>query len=48
MYEIGKKLSKPNTQNIRNPFTLKKKKEELKSEKLEIIGHFMKQKKKEK
>ena len=32
VYRRGKKLSKPETQNIRNPFILKKKKKKLKIE----------------
>ena len=41
MYERGKKLSKPTTQNkIRILFILKKKKTKLKIELLEIFGHF--------
>ena len=41
-------VAKPKTQNIRNPFILKKKKKKLKTEWLEIFGQFLKQKKKKK
>ena len=48
-YGRGKRLSKRKAQNkiinIRNPFILKNKKK-IKIEQLEILGHFMKQKKK--
>ena len=47
MYEGRKKLSKPKTENTRNPFLLKKKKIEIKDA-LEAFRHFSKQKKKNK
>ena len=47
MYERGKKLSKPRTQNkIRILFILKKKKTKLKIELLEIFGHLWNRKRK--
>ena len=48
MYGRGKKLSKPKTQTIRNLFILKKEKNKLKIEQLEIFEPLLKQKKKEK
>ena len=48
MYGRGKKLSKPKTQNIRNLFILKKEKNKLKIEQLEIFEPLLKQKKKKK
>ena len=44
MYGRGKKLSKPKKQNKRNPYISEENKT-LKTDDLEISGHFLKQKK---
>ena len=44
----GKKLSKPKKQKVKEYFTSKKNKKELKIEYLEIFGHFVRQKNKKK
>ena len=48
VYGGGKKLSKPKTQNTRNPFLLKKKKKEIKDRIIRYIWALLKTKEEKK